>query len=69
MPVDAGNQPLPLGLIECVEGVLALRPGEVAAMESSLAEPNPRSVPHEEFDAVAPFVAKGVGMTFARVAA
>jgi len=47
LPVDAGGQPGPLRGREGEGGGARCRPGEVAAMQATLAEPDAGAVPDE----------------------
>jgi len=45
LPIDPGNQPLPLRLTQGEQPLTDTRPDETAAMQAPLTEPNARAVP------------------------
>src|SRR4051812_5072734 len=65
LPVHAGGQPSPLIGPERADRLARLRPGETATVQTALRQPDAGAVPYQKLDAVAAFVAEGVGAAVA----
>ena len=69
LPIDAGNEPFPLRLIEGAHGGLGAWPDEVTAMQTALTEPDAGAIPDQEFESIVTSIAEGVGAAIAGRAA
>ncbi len=69
LPIDPGNQPLPLRRREGEQRSVCRGPGEVALMQTSLTKPDAGAIPDQEFEPILPSVAEGVSAAVAGRAA
>ena len=65
LPIDPGDEPLPLCRCKGECCGICVGPSEVAAVQTSLTKPDAGAIPNEEFDPVLSSVAKGVGTAVA----
>ena len=65
LPIDAGDQPLPLRLGQGEQPVVGIRPAETALMQTALAQPHTGAVPLQQLEPRAAPITKGIGRAVA----
>ena len=66
LPVDPGNEPLPLRVGQRPAGLAGLRPHEMARVQPALAQPHAVAIPAHQFEPGAAAVGEYVGSAVAR---
>jgi hypothetical protein len=66
LPIDTGDEPLPLVCAELEGRGVYIRPGELAAMQTTLAEPDAGAIPDQQFETIVAPVSKCEGAAIAR---
>lgn len=66
LPVDPGDEPQPLRIVQLPRGVARLRPDELAAMQTALTQPHAVAIPAHQLEPRMASVAEYVGAAVAR---
>ena len=64
-PIDTAGKPMPIRLIEHKNFILTGWPNEATLMQTAYAQPDAGAIPDQQFNPVAIFIAKGVGIAIA----
>ncbi len=67
LPIDAGDEPLPLRLSQGEQPVAGAGPAEMALMQTPLAQPHTGAVPLQQLEPRAAPITKSIGRTVARL--